>query len=174
MPESGSYFAKVMHLKQVEKFADRLLQPILDLLYPVLISSIASFVIGFLYQLWTLSVANNNDVVLTLTSSIASGFALIVSLLVIVTLAHGVRYKESPFASSLSETIQRFFPSTAVSLAEGSKPDDEDSKAYFVSNIPEMTDKEHLNLVSSVVEVTTLESPDTLTLTYNAIKRLLQ
>lgn len=143
-----------MRQKLRQLFADKFLKPILDSLHLFLVLSIVLFVIGLLYQLWDLSLSTDrNSAILIITSLVGTSMVFSVAIIIFATLLHAVVIEESPFATPLSVFIGRRIPNDwkrPFSFHEDQESDRIKACSYLCSTVPQMTERDHLDHVSTI------------------------
>ena len=104
-PEDRSYKDKSKKIDLRLRLANKLLRPVLDTLHPILILSIVLFIVGLLYQLWSISVSAGKPPVLMLTSTLGCIYITFTGFTSVRSFLHGIREEESPFMTATSEAV---------------------------------------------------------------------
>ncbi len=108
--QETSMVVKTLFQEKKNELAKRYLQPILEALQLMLISSIALFTAGLLYQWWSLSFQEDHPLNISVAVSTISSLLVLASLVLIVfSLFHGLASPASPF-HKVASTFFRFRP----------------------------------------------------------------
>lgn len=134
-----------------EVFALRYLKPLFNSLQAILVLAIILFVVGLLYQLWSISLpVDKKFSILVFTSTFQSLLTACLLGYMVFTCVHGAIYDESPFANPLSTALSRLFPKSWISKFSIEDYDRGKTHEYFCQTVMYMVEIDHLDHVSSI------------------------
>ncbi|KZT33165.1 hypothetical protein SISSUDRAFT_1066355 [Sistotremastrum suecicum HHB10207 ss-3] len=108
-PEGANYRERLLRHKEREELAKKWLKYLVEGLYLLLLSSIALFISGLLYQLRNLATSfDETSPRLLLIWNLGLGLSSIVVLVVFAATMHAVLYEASPFGGPFSKMILKF------------------------------------------------------------------
>ena len=146
-PDGSTYQEKSIRLDLREKLANKLLGPVLDSLHPTLVLSIVLFIVGLLYQLWSLSLSPHRSTILILTSAFGSALVFCMTIISGSTHIHGIFREESPFTTSVSLGIRQLLPKNLFSTTPTLN---KDPFLLFCTTVMQVAESDNYDQVSSV------------------------
>ncbi|KZS91651.1 hypothetical protein SISNIDRAFT_456579 [Sistotremastrum niveocremeum HHB9708] len=103
IPYGDTFLERTLRHEARKEMAEKWLAPLVSTLQGSLISSIAFFVFGFLYQLWCLTISfETPPVILVIVSVLGTLSSSLVALVIAATVGHAVCHRQSPFQSPFS------------------------------------------------------------------------
>lgn len=173
--EDHSHIDKAMRISRREEFAIRFLTPLFNSLQPILTLAVILFVVGLLYQLWSISLSSGTkNGILIFTSSFECFLITSLAGFVAFTIGHGTLFDESPFANSLSAIFRRLIPKLWIRTFSPKDYDLKQKYKYFCQTVKKMFYISHLDRVSTVPLLNTFLGNDEYLLGLSTITLILQ
>ncbi|KZT39049.1 hypothetical protein SISSUDRAFT_1119203 [Sistotremastrum suecicum HHB10207 ss-3] len=105
-PDSKTYCDKTLRHIVLKVQADKLLFPILRIIEPMMVVSIALFVAGLAYQLWTSAFSFSEGIfIIKFTAGFSTVLLALLGLLIFISLCHAILHRDSPFESPFSKIL---------------------------------------------------------------------
>ncbi|KZT33680.1 hypothetical protein SISSUDRAFT_390644 [Sistotremastrum suecicum HHB10207 ss-3] len=107
VPLGKTNLERTLARERRKAIAERYMLPLMAVLFWTLLLAIGLFVVGFLIQLWELSLSfNGRAPILVLGGALATALSLVILGIIVVTTFHAALHDNSPFESPLSNALR--------------------------------------------------------------------